>query len=323
MQLLSLIEGLGFDPFFRGFLSVLVGVVVLMGGTYLLIATNSGSRTGGLIAGSALFGWMFLMGIAWTIYGIGWRGTAPTWELVEINGDSPATPDDGLIYAENPDAQRLGLALEGIDVAGAVTSDDPDEAQKEALAYARENESELEGWRYLVASDPVRGEAQSAAEEHLIDEHVFDTTSEYIALQFGAFGEGGKPLLDPDISVDDPDKRQSIEMFTDAPARILHKLDTMTLHIVHPEELLIIQVQGTVEQAALPGVAPPIASADPEKSVVNVIMRRDRGGPIPWLMGGLRFTPLMFTFATGIVFALMIWSLHNREKREMLIRAGK
>ena len=38
------------DPFFRGLLSVLVGVVVLIGGSYLLVASNSGSRLGGLIS---------------------------------------------------------------------------------------------------------------------------------------------------------------------------------------------------------------------------------------------------------------------------------
>lgn len=322
MLMLSLIEGLGFDPFFRGFLSVMVGVVVLIGGTYLLVATNSGARTGGMIAGSALFGWMFLMGIAWTIYGIGWRGQAPTWELVEISGDNPTTEDDGLIFAENEKAQKLGLGLEAVNVSDAVASDDPDEAQREALTFARENEDGLLGWRYLTSSDPVRGEAQSAAEEHLIAQHVYDSTAEYIPLQFGAYGTGGKPLLDPDISADDPDKSAWVEIFTDAPARVLHKLDTMTLHIIHPEELLVIQVQGTVEQPTLPGEAPPVARADDEKSVFNVIMKRDRGGPIPWLMGGLRFTPLMFTLAMGIIFALFIWSLQNREKREALIRAG-
>ncbi len=323
MQLLSLIDGLAFDPFFRGFLSVMVGVVVLIGGTYLIVATNTGARTGGLIAASALFGWMFMMGIVWTVYGIGWRGQPPTWELVEINGDNPATPNDGLDFAENERAQDLGFALDQIDLAAAATSTDPDEAQREALTYSRENADLLEGWRYLVTSDPVRGEAQSAAEEHLIEAKVFATSSEYIPLQFGVFNVGGKPLLDPDIAVNDPDKRDSIEMFTDAPARILHKLDTVTLHAFHSEELIVVQVQGTLEQASLPGQAPPLATADPEKSVVNVIMRRDRGGPIPWLMGGLRFTPLMFTLATGIIFGLVTWSLHNREKRELLVRAGK
>ncbi len=306
-MLIAIIDGLSFDPFFRGFLSVLVGVVVMIGGTYLIVATNSGARTGGLITASAFFGWMFMMGVIWTVYGIGWRGQAPTWELVEINGDNPASQNDGLVFAENERAQTLGLALETFDVSEGVDLSDADIAQNEAVANAKANADSLNDWRYLATSNPVRGEAQSAADEHLAAEHVFDSTGEYVPLQFGAYNIGGKPLLK-----DDPNPLD----------RVLHKLDTMTLHALHSEELMVIQVQGTVEQPVLPGQPPPVATADDEKSVVSVIMRRDRGGPFPALFGGLRSTPAFFTIFNGILFALVTWSLHVREKREMLVRAG-
>jgi hypothetical protein len=306
-MLLALIDGLSFDPFFRGFLSVMVGVVVMIGGTYLLIATNSGARTGGMIAASAFFGWMFMMGLVWTLYGIGWRGQAPTWELVEISGDNPASENDGLVFAENERAQTLGFALESFDVAEGVDLGDPDAAQNDAVARAKANKDNLNDWRYLATSNPTRGEAQSAADEHLAEEHVFDSTADYVPLQFGAYNIGGKPLLKDNPNVFD---------------RVIHKIDTMTLHAVHSEELMIIQVQGAVEQPTLPGQPPPVATADPEKSVFNVIMRRDRGGPLPALFGGLRFTPALFTIFNGILFALVTWSLHVREKREMLVRAA-
>lgn len=321
--MLSLIDGLAFDPFFRGFLSVMVGVVVLIGGTYLIVATNTGARTGALIALSGLFGWNFLMGIMWTAYGIGWRGQAPTWELVEIMPDDPAEEIDGLLYAESEKARELGASLESLDLAGVSTSDDPDERQNQALQFARDNDDDLNGWRYLVTADPIRGEAQSAADEHLIAHHVFESTSEFVPLEYGAFNAGGKPHLDPDIAADDPDKSAWVEMFTDAPKRILHKLDTITLHPVHTEELLVIQVRGTVAQPTLPGQAPPVAIADENQPVYNVVMERDRGGPVPWLMGSLRFTPLMFTIANGIIFALILWSLQNREKRQAMLLAQK
>jgi hypothetical protein len=306
MLLLSFLEGLGFDPFFRGFLSVMVGVVVMIGGTYMIVASNSGARTGGLISASALFGWMFLMGIIWTVYGIGWRGQAPTWELVEVNRDLPASDNDGLDFAENQRAVGLGRVLEGFDVTAGVTSDDPDIAQTEAVEYAKANADDLDGWRYLATSNPVRGEAQSAADEHLIEEHVFDSTAEYVPLQFGAYSTGGKPLLKDNPNVLD---------------RVWHKIDSMTLHAIHTQELMVIQVQGVVEQPTLPGQPPPVARADAEKSVVSVIMERDRGGPLPALFGGLRFTPAMFTIFNGILFALVTWMLHVREKREFEIRA--
>ncbi len=315
IHMLSLIDGLGFDPFIRGLLSVLVGVVVLIGGTYLLVATNSGSRTGGLIAGSALFGWMMLMGIFWTVYGIGWRGTPPTWQLVEIIPNS-------LDVAESPRAQDLGFALDEVSPADGVTSADPDIAQAEAVAYVSGNEREFADWRYLSTSDPTRGEATSFASEYLSEFEIYDSASAYLPLQFGAFNIGGKPLLDPEISANDPTRNQWVETFTDAPKRVLHKLDTMTLHAIHTEELMVIQVQGVVDQATLPGEAPPVARVDPEKPVYNVVMKRDRGGPLPWLFGGLRFTPAMFATFNGIMFAVFTYALHVRDKHEAEILAN-
>lgn len=315
MLLLSFIDGLGFDPFIRGFLAVMVGVVVLIGGTYLLVATNSGSRTGGLIAGAGLFGWMFLMGVFWTVYGIGWRGESPTWELVEINAGN-------LDLAESERAQELGVALLDADPAQGVDSDDPDIAQRQAVEFVRENPDDFASWRYLATSDPMRGEAQSSADEFLAEFEVFESTAEYVPLQFGAFNTGGKPLLDPDIAEDDPDKSAWVETFTDAPARVLHTIDTMTLHAIHTEELTVVQVQGVIQQPTLPGQAPPVAQVDPEEEVYNVILRRDRGGPLPMLFGGQRFTPAMFTIFNGILFAVFAYALHTRDKREATIRAG-
>ncbi len=44
--MLHLLAGIAWDPQIRGFLAVLVGVVVLMGSVYLLLGTNLGSRLG-------------------------------------------------------------------------------------------------------------------------------------------------------------------------------------------------------------------------------------------------------------------------------------
>lgn len=113
---LAFIDGIDFNVFFRGLLSVLVGVVVLIGGTYLLLATNTGIRSGFLIAMGALFGWMFAMGVVWLIYGIGWRGQPPEWELVEI---VHASDSDGLQFAETEEAHVLAPIVFEVDEAGA------------------------------------------------------------------------------------------------------------------------------------------------------------------------------------------------------------
>ena len=177
-------------------------------------------------------------------------------------------------------------------------------------------------WRYLATADPRRGEASSAAEEFLIEEGEFGSTAEFVPLTYGAFNTGGKPLLDPDISADDPDKGAWEETFTDAPARILHKLDTTFIHFWHPQELAVLQFQGVIDEPALPGEAPPVAAPDPDKAVISVIMERDRGGPLPALFGGERVTPALFTIFSGILFFVLSWMLHTRDKREKSIRAA-
>ena len=296
---LAFIDGIGFDPFFRGFLSVLVGVVVLIGGTYLLIATNTGTRSGFLIAMAGLFGWMFLMGIIWTVYGIGWRGTPPTWELVEIIVDDPDDNDDGLLFAEaegTPDLAGVILTAEGVD--------DPDEAQVVALEQSRS--MDIGDWRYLPTSDGVRGEAQAAADAILIEEHVYEA-GEYLPLQFGGFTRGGKPVLEEDANQVD---------------RVLHFFGETFLNPVHSQELMVIQTQAIVQKPSLPGQPPPVAEIDPDAPLISVVMERDRGGPIPNIISGLRFIPFMFTIFSGLVFLVLVWGLHNRDRREAQIRAA-
>lgn len=322
MNTLAFIDGVGFDPFFRGLLSVLVGVVVLMGGSYLIVATNTGSRLGALISAGQLFGWMFLMGIVWTVYAIGWTGDGESWALVEINVDNPLRDSDGLEFAEEEDVQDLGRALTTFNLEDAIESDDPDQRQAEALAIARSNPAQLAEWRYLTASDPQRGEASSSAEEFLVEEGVYGATTEFIPLTYDAYNLGGKPRLDPNIVADDPDISVWVESFTDLPDRLWHKFDTTFIHFWHPQELVVIQFQGVVDAPTLPGLAPPVAQADDTKSTVSVVMERDRGGPIPALVGGTRFVPFVFALFNGILFAVISWVLHIRDRKEQAIRTA-
>lgn len=296
----AFVGGLEFDIFFRGLLSVLVGVVVLIGGTYLIVATNTGSRTGGLIAFGGLFGWMFLMGIVWTVYGIGWVGEAQSWSLKEVStGD--------LELAEDVDVSELGVALgRSNDFFRSVSGDDADTRQRNALQFAEDNQELLNDWEYLVASNPRRGDAQSAAEEFLIEEGIFESTNEYIPLQFGGFALGGKPQGEEGDSL--------VTQFRKKAQSILNP--------VHGTELVAIQVQEVLPQPTLPGQAPPIPVADESAEVITVIVERDRGGPIPWIISGTRFVPLAFTIFNGILFAIVAYLMHIRDRREMAIRAA-
>ena len=298
--ILSFVGGLEFDLFFRGLLSVLVGVVVLIGGSYLVLATNTGSRTGGMIAAAGFFGWMFLMGVVWTVYGIGWVGEAQSWNLAEISTSE-------LDFAEDASIAELGVALgQNNDFFAAIDGPDADTRQNNALEFANNNIGQLNGWEYLVASNSRRGDAQSAAETFLLEENIFGDSGEYLPLQFGGFAIGGKPSgVDGDSLV----------------TRFRKKSESI-LNPFHGSELVAIQVQSVLPQPTLPGQAPPIALADERANVVTVIVERDRGGPVPWLISGTRYVPASFAIFNGILFAIVVYLMHIRDRREMAVRAA-
>ena len=81
------LAALSWDPALKGILATAAIFLVLCGSVYLILATNTGIRTGMLIALAGFFGWMVILGIIWTIYGKGVadQGRLPSWEVVEVN----------------------------------------------------------------------------------------------------------------------------------------------------------------------------------------------------------------------------------------------
>jgi len=139
----------GWEPELRGILTVFIGVVVLMGSTYLILGTNIGARLGFLVAFSALAGWMFIMGAIWWAYGIGLQGPMPTWE-----------PVPGRTILQGPQAlSQSGALTEPVQVA----ADMPFPEQ----ALAIDERFTAEGWEKLDESAPSYGQAGSAAGELL------------------------------------------------------------------------------------------------------------------------------------------------------------
>lgn len=116
MQFASMLVGaIGFDPEIRGILVLLVGVVVLMGSVFLILSTNSGARAAFLLLMSGTFSWMVMMGLLWTIYGIGFIGRAPAWMATDINfsRDTPVSQVPEL--EQIPPAEDLPNAVELLD----------------------------------------------------------------------------------------------------------------------------------------------------------------------------------------------------------------
>jgi hypothetical protein len=82
------LAALTWDPQIRGFLIVLVALIAFPGSVYLLLATNMGAKVGFLLAMAGLSGWITVLALVWAVFGIGMRGSEPTWRVKEvITGD--------------------------------------------------------------------------------------------------------------------------------------------------------------------------------------------------------------------------------------------
>ncbi|MFT6290909.1 MAG: hypothetical protein ACJAR2_001501 [Ilumatobacter sp.] len=145
----------GWDPELRGLLTVVIGVVMLMGSVYMIMATNMGSRLAFLVALAGFAGWMMLMGATWWIYGIGLRGPDPSWQ-----------PVAGATILQDTDALRSGGVLEVLPTV-------PDDATAVEEAAAVGAGLRNEGFIVLDTASPAFGQAQASASTFLEAEGVF------------------------------------------------------------------------------------------------------------------------------------------------------
>lgn len=314
----TFLAAIQFDPNIRGLLVVMVGVVVLIGSVYLLLATNTGIRLGFLIAMAGLFGWMFSMGLIWWMYGIGLKGKDPSWIEQEINfsrsdaviteslGRLPATEDlpdpaDFLdeFIAENPEVGEQILATEGESFSpGTLTETVTVAPELKAVL-----DEDLNGWRILPESDSRRGDAVAAADASLAANQVFgaDTTSTLYSVK-DVFFYGGKTAAEPETV---SGERSLVE-------KAWRRVSTI-FQPKNPPLYAAVTVQKNEVQVVAPGEAPPPAQVDENAETVTVLLLRN--------LGTKRLIPFLFTVFSGIVFAALTWMLHTRDKRAMQVRA--
>jgi hypothetical protein len=99
LAMVQLIGGISWEPEIRGLLTVVLAFAILGGSVWLMLVTNTGTRLGSLIALAGFWGWMFVMGIFWWIYGIGWVGSSPAWEVQDVFADEPGAETAGISEA--------------------------------------------------------------------------------------------------------------------------------------------------------------------------------------------------------------------------------
>ncbi len=169
---MSGIVAIGWEPELRGILVALIGVVVLIGSIYLLLATNLGARLGFLVALCGLSGWMALMGGIWAIYGIGLQGPLGTWKAVEGR----------TVLQDTVALNQAGLLGEPVEV--------PDEASyADESALVAEQLVEDEGWQQLDTSSPAAGQAGASAGEFLEETGAFEAGEYQVTNVFDTGGD--------------------------------------------------------------------------------------------------------------------------------------
>lgn len=288
MQTLNLLAGIAYDPTIRGILAVGVGVVVLMGSVYLILGTNTGNRLGFLLAATGFFGWMAIMGAIWWIYGIGMQGQAPSWQVVEYNAaDTSAAITERV---QDLDLSVLPQGNDGVDYEGIAETLEEDPEAFDAIED--DLEASTGGWRLLPASDAARGEAEATVSAELPEctacDFGIESPADYTVL--GAFEVGGKAGLPDDPTRLDRIRTQVVSALT----------------IKNPERYAVVQVQKVIEQETVPGEAPPLPEADVDEPIISVVMIRD--------IGDLRFPSAVITVSSLLLFALLCWVLHQRER---------
>jgi hypothetical protein len=281
MTTLNVLAGIAWDPQIRGFLATAVGVVVLMGSVYLLVATNVGTRLGFFISSAAFWGWLLIMGIVWWVYGnVGMLGQGPRWDVKEVV--YPTTDLALLQEAHDLDTGELPTP----EVYNELEGEDFDKV-REAV------EPTLGGWKLLPESDPSFGEAKATVDEYLTEHPIaelgIEGSADYITDY--SFEIGGKTRL--------PDDPSRID-------RITTRLRQTFLELRHPPHYAIVQVHPVIEQEAQPGEAPPLPVADESAPAVSVIMERN--------IGDSRFPAAMLTIGSGIMFGFTLNALHRRDK---------
>lgn len=163
-----------------------------------------------------------------------------------------------------------------------VVSGDPSRSGVEVL------EDYPDGWRPVDVSDPQVADAQPVVDGALTGDEggVFRSAAEYVLVGAGAAGgETYSPLGLPDVR---------------------------PINIFHKPHYLVVQVQPVVEQEAVPGAAPPVPRADPAAPVYSVLLLRD--------LGSLRLNPAVATIASALIFGLLVFQLHTRDKEAMVKR---
>ena len=307
-----MLAAMSWTPGFRGILTVVVAVVILCGSVFLILATNNGARLGFMLALTGFCGWMFVMGIIWSLYGIGWKGSTPTWKVVDVVRSEPGSGEvvSSLREAETlplpdelPDAVELRDASEAFTEAYPPTQRDPKigdlvSVPGEGEDLLAELNEQVAPWRILETSNKYTGETQAFVSTALGPEgqNIFASASDYVVLD--SFLIGGKKGRTDDSVL----------------GRVKWKIGSV-VDQSPPDFYAAIQLQEVIPQETKPGQAPPTPVPNEDADIVTVVLKRIDGHH-------LRRNAIGMTILMGVVTAVLCSMLHRRDKLAQAQRAA-
>lgn len=345
----SILAQIGFDPQIRGALVVAVGVIVLFGSLFMILATNHGVRLGALIALTGFFGWMVIMGGFWWVRGIGFVGDSVSWQVLDFNRDdiSQSSVERARDLPDPADLQGLGILVAqagldaGVDEMGEfLVEPDPesetfaemtaDELEAEFLLQAQRNESTTLSDIMSVAPDFIEATEGTV----LPGGREFPDLDGWRVMSAGEAGEAqaaaGAEILESDaFDFEAQSEFVFLDAFTvggkptigrDNDADCTFCVDnlergwlwvTNSARIKNPTQYAVVQLQAIDEEALVveEGQPPRFPSVDEDAQIVSVVLVRD--------LGNLRFPPAMVTLGSLLIFVALAYMLHMRDLATM------
>ena len=161
-----------------------------------------------------------------------------------------------------------------------------------ARASAPALEDFPKSWEKLEITDPAVADSQPVVDAELVgeaggDKKRFASSSDFLVV--AAYKKGGD---------------------TYGPLG----LNFRPLNVFHKPHYLMVQVQQTLEKEAVAGQPAPRPEVDPAATPVAVMLLRD--------LGAQRRNPAVATLSSLLIFGLLVYQLHTRDKELMAARSG-
>lgn len=153
------------------------------------------------------------------------------------------------------------------------------------------------GWEKLEPGHRILGDAQASADKVLAKSVADETAASEEGGGEAKAGGFEPPFKRPEDYVQEAGYRKGGE--------------TWFFTLRHRPHYAVIQVRPAIAQETKAGGAPPVPRGDPSKPLTAVIMIRD--------LGNERFPPFMLAISSLLIFGVIAYVLHRRDKEIMAL----